>query len=77
MNAGGALHALLRYARRHRTALACSLVLSLLAGGTGLALPLVTQTVLDSLSTGGGVGRAVAVLAVLLIVEGALRGLNA
>ncbi|MEU6646579.1 ABC transporter ATP-binding protein [Saccharomonospora sp. NPDC046836] len=69
----GRLRMLWEFTRPHRAALATGLVLALAGSAMGLATPMVTKWVLDTLSTSGSLAAPVATLGVLLVV-GALVG---
>ncbi|MEL5960318.1 ABC transporter ATP-binding protein [Streptomyces sp. CLV115] len=73
----GTFGSLLGHARPHWRALTLSLVLSLLAGVSGLVQPKFAQHILDRLATGGSVARPIAVLAALLVAGALLTGANA
>jgi ABC-type multidrug transport system fused ATPase/permease subunit len=64
---------LLGYSRPHLLVIMVAMVLGLLAGGTGLAQPLVAKTVIDTLARGGGLTGPLLTLGVLLLL-GALLG---
>ncbi|MEH1016032.1 ABC transporter ATP-binding protein [Micromonospora sp. CPCC 206060] len=68
------LSALLPYLRDHRRILLGVAVLSLLGAGASLAQPLLTRTVLDSVSASRPVTAVVALLVGLLVVGAALEG---
>ncbi|NMR19077.1 ABC transporter ATP-binding protein [Cellulomonas fimi] len=65
---------LLGFARPHRHALGVGLLLALLTTSLGLATPMVTKWVLDSLAEPGALTRPVVVLVVLLVL-GSVVGL--
>ncbi|NUU19135.1 ABC transporter ATP-binding protein [Cellulomonas humilata] len=69
---GEKLRILLGFARPHRRALLLGLVLSLAATAMGLATPMVTKWVLDSLSTGVSLAQPVALLLVILVLGSAI-----
>jgi ABC-type multidrug transport system fused ATPase/permease subunit len=71
---GGRLSILLSFVRPHRRTLALGLALGLASTAMGLATPMVTKWVLDSLSTAQPLGPPVAVLLCLLVV-GSVVGL--
>lgn len=73
----GSMKALLSYAKPHRRVLTLSLVLTLLASGSGLAQPLFAQEILTRLGSGRDVLWPVLLLAVLLVAGATLTGLNA
>ncbi|MDG4795862.1 ABC transporter ATP-binding protein [Micromonospora sp. WMMD1082] len=63
---------LLAYLRPHWPAMLLGLLLGLVANAAGLATPLVTKWVLDTLGAGGSLGRPVTVLLVLVVVGAAI-----
>ncbi|MEU2674916.1 ABC transporter ATP-binding protein [Streptomyces sp. NPDC007164] len=73
----GTFGSLLGYARPHWRTLTLSLVLSLLAGVSGLVQPKFAQDILDRLANGGSVARPITVLAALLVAGALLTGANA
>ncbi|RLK58554.1 ABC transporter ATP-binding protein [Actinokineospora cianjurensis] len=64
----GRLRVLWSFARPHRARLALGLVLALAGSGVGLATPLATKWVLDSLGADGGLRGPIVLMAVLLVV---------
>jgi ABC-type multidrug transport system fused ATPase/permease subunit len=70
----GRLGILLSFVRPYRRTLALGLVLGLAGTAMGLATPMVTKWVLDSLSASQSLGRPVAVLLALLVI-GSVVGL--
>ncbi|WBB92511.1 ABC transporter ATP-binding protein [Verrucosispora sp. WMMC514] len=64
----GRTHLLLAYLRPHWPAMLLGLLLGLLANAAGLATPLVTKWVLDTLGAGGSLSRPVTVLFALVVV---------
>ncbi|WP_307871122.1 ABC transporter ATP-binding protein [Micromonospora sp. C51] len=64
----GRTYLLLAYLRPHWPAMLLGLLLGLLANAAGLATPLVTKWVLDTLGAGGSLSRPVTVLFALVIV---------
>jgi ABC-type multidrug transport system fused ATPase/permease subunit len=63
---------LLSYLRPHWPAMLLGLLLGLVANAAGLATPLVTKWVLDTLGAGGSLTRPVTVLLVLVVVGAAI-----
>ncbi|GIJ78168.1 ABC transporter ATP-binding protein [Micromonospora phaseoli] len=63
---------LLAYLRPHWPAMLLGLLLGLVANAAGLATPLVTKWVLDTLGTGGSLARPVTVLLALVVVGAAI-----
>ena len=69
---GERLRILIGFARPHRNTLLLGLVLSLVATAMGLATPMVTKWVLDSLSGGLSLAKPIALLLGLLVVGSAV-----
>ena len=63
---------LLAYLRPHWPAMLLGLLLGLVANAAGLATPLVTKWVLDTLGAGGSLARPVSLLLVLVVVGAAI-----
>ncbi|OLR92204.1 ABC transporter ATP-binding protein [Actinokineospora bangkokensis] len=70
------LSVLFSYARPHRGVLLASLVLVLLAGGSGLVQPLVAQHVLEALGTGSSAVGWLVLLTALVVAGALLTGVQ-
>ncbi|GAA3872736.1 ABC transporter ATP-binding protein [Streptomyces sedi] len=73
---GPAWRVLLGYVRPHRWALLLGATLSLVTGATGLALPLVARSLIESLDDDGGIAGELFLLTGLVVTNAALGALG-
>ncbi|MGW8398010.1 ABC transporter ATP-binding protein [Streptomyces lydicus] len=71
-----AWRALLGYVRPHRWSMLSGAVLALVAGATGLALPLVVRTLIDSLAHDRAISAALIGMSTLILVNAAIGALS-